>query len=289
MGRQLIAALLSSLVAYSAFAQTGRSNDEEALGEVVVTATKRDQSLQQVPLSVTAVTDEALQARGVDSFVDYARSVPAVSFIDLGAGRQRVAIRGIDSKIGSGVVGYYLDEAPVPSTSSYTAEQVAIDPKLGDVERIEILRGPQGTVYGAGSMGGTIKIVPKAPNVAAFESFVSGTLSSTNAHGDSTGMGATGMINLPLVSDRLAFRVVGWYRDEDGFIERRTATPESRAANLATGAPLVFEDTEQVPDEETVVGARHSASISTIVLRRRSASSIRMRTSAGFRTSRPAR
>src|SRR5690349_8019719 len=102
MRRQIIATLLCTGLCPSLFAQA--SADDEGLAEVVVTATKRDQSLQQVPLAVTALTGDSLQARGADSFADYARSIPAVSFVDLGVGRQRVSIRGIDSKIGSGVV-----------------------------------------------------------------------------------------------------------------------------------------------------------------------------------------
>lgn len=225
----------------------------DELEEVVVTATKRSESLQRVPLSITAVTSAALEQKSAENFADYARSVPALSFIDLGAGRQRVAIRGIDSKTGSTVVGYYLDETPIPDSSSASAEKVAFDPSLIDVDRVEVLRGPQGTVYGAGSMGGTIRVIPKAPNPSAQQAHLNTKVSVTDGSGR-PGYEVDFMLNTPLIADRLALRMVGWYSKSEGFIERRVATPASLAANRASGAPLVFSRAERVPDSKTYGG-----------------------------------
>src|SRR5579872_5836285 len=145
------------------------ASGSDVLQEVIVTATKRSESLQQIPLSITAVTGEALEEKNAFNFEDYARGIPNVSFTDNGVGRERVAIRGVDSKTGTTTVGYYFDETPIPDSSSVSAEKVAFDPDLVDVNRIEVLRGPQGTVFGSGSMGGTIRVIPNAPNVSAYE------------------------------------------------------------------------------------------------------------------------
>jgi len=219
-------------------AQRGPAADDPAdsaniLQEVVVTATKRRESIQEVPLSITAVTGDALEGKNAVHFDDYARSVPGLSFIDTGVGRERIAIRGIDATVGSTVVGYYIDETPIPDDSGQTlsAENVGFDPELIDVDRVEVLRGPQGTVFGAGSMGGTIRIIPNAPNPAKFESLAKMDLSHIDG---SNGLSQTysGMLNLPILESRLALRLVSWYRGDQGFIERQIATPASHLANV---------------------------------------------------------
>ena len=93
-----------------------------ALEEIVVTATKRRESIQDVPMSVTALTGDALEAKGALNFDDYARSVPGLSFMDTGVGRERIAIRGVDATVGSTVVGYYLDETPIPDASAQSLQ-----------------------------------------------------------------------------------------------------------------------------------------------------------------------
>lgn len=202
--RSILALTLAVLFTYTQSALAAG----DALEEIVVTATKRSESLQRVPLSITAMTSATLEQKSAESFADYARSVPSLSFIDLGAGRQRVAIRGIDSKIGSTVVGYYLDETPIPDSSSATSEKVAFDPSLIDVDRVEVLRGPQGTVYGAGSMGGTIRVIPKAPNVVEQQAHVNAKIFTTDGSA-SPGFEGDFMLNAPLIADRLGLRVVG--------------------------------------------------------------------------------
>ncbi|MFL6603408.1 MAG: TonB-dependent receptor [Steroidobacteraceae bacterium] len=226
----------------------------EALEEVVVTATKRAESLQAVPLSITALTGQDLESKEAVNFVDYARTVPNLTFTDLGAGRERVSIRGVDSKLGSTVVGYYLDETPIPDSSSVSAEKVAFDPELIDVDRVEVLRGPQGTTYGAGSMGGVVRIIPKRANPTHWEGAARTELSYTdNADGPTELF--NGMLNAPIIPDRLALRAVGWVRQESGFVSKRVATPSSLAAYNATGAPLDFEKVATVP-EGTAYGVR---------------------------------
>jgi outer membrane receptor protein involved in Fe transport len=214
----------------------------EALQEIVVTATKRAESIQEIPLSVTAVTGEMLENKSAFNFDDYARGIANLSFTDNGVGRERVAIRGVDSKTGTSTVGYYFDETPIPDSSSVSAEKVAFDPDLVDINRVEILRGPQGTVFGSGSMGGTIRLIPNEPNPSRQEFSIKAILSHTE-HGNGPAETVSGMLNIPLVDGKLAMRMVGWARWEPGFIFREAATPESHQANVQTGAPVVFVST----------------------------------------------
>jgi iron complex outermembrane recepter protein len=127
----------------------------EALQEIVVTATKRSEDLQNIGLSITALTTEQLESKGVEQFFDYGNSIPNLSFaIDSADGSlaaRGIALRGIQ---GSNTTGFYIDDIPVLET---------LDPHIVDVARIEVLRGPQGTLYGAESMGGTVRIITAQP------------------------------------------------------------------------------------------------------------------------------
>jgi len=231
-----------------------RPSDSGVLEEIIVTATKRQESLQTIPLSVTAITGQMLEEKTAMNFEDFARGVPNLSFTDIGDGRQRIAIRGVDSKIGTTTVGYYLDEAPIPDSASVSAEKVAFDPELIDVNRVEILRGPQGTVFGAGSMGGTIRIIPNAPDLARFSYSVKELLSSTE-HSNGPSDTVNGVLNVPLIADKVAMRFAGWGRWESGFIEQQVATPASHLANVQSGTPVDFQPVRTVP-ASTAFGGR---------------------------------
>jgi outer membrane receptor protein involved in Fe transport len=187
---------------------------EQALDEIVVTAQKRSQALQDVPLSISAITAEQIEKRGFDEFTDYARSVPGLSFVDRGAGRNKITLRGVSTGVdqnNQSPVGIYIDETPV----SYPNNEP--DLRLYDVERIEVLRGPQGTLYGAGSMGGTIRILTAKPRLDAFEGSARGLVSTTRHGGESIALNA--MANIPLATGKAAVRAVGYYRNEAGFVD----------------------------------------------------------------------
>lgn len=197
--------------------------DEVSLAEVVVTAQKRSENLEKVPVAVTAVTERTLAQLGADDFSDFARTVPGLAFQELGPegyrGQVMLSIRGISSYGGIATTyGYYIDDTPV----------APINVKLFDINRVEVLRGPQGTLYGAGSMGGTIKYVTNQPDATQFSAATDAELSSTE-HGNANGpnYAADGMINLPLITNTLALRVVGSFRDEDGYIDR-VGLPDGR-------------------------------------------------------------
>ena len=226
--------------------QRGSLPDLDSLEEILVTATKRQEPLQTIPISVTALSGQALEDRNALNFDDYARSIPGLSFMDLGDGRERIAIRGVDSKIGQAVVGYYFGETPIPDSSSISAERVAFDPELVDINRVEVLRGPQGTVFGSGSMGGTIRIIPNEPDSTNNELSIRNMLSSTE-HANGPKEVISGMLNIPLIPSTLALRVSTWASWDSGFIQRQVATPDSLAARAAIGAPLVFQPVATVP------------------------------------------
>jgi iron complex outermembrane recepter protein len=227
--------------------------DRDSLAEILVTARKREESLQSIPISVTAISGQSLEDRNALNFDDYARSVADLSFTDLGDGRERIAIRGVDSKIGQAVVGYYFGETPIPDSSSLSAQKVAFDPEIIDIQRVEVLRGPQGTVFGSGSMGGTIRIIPNEPDSTTDELSIRDILSSTE-HANGPAEVISGMLNIPLIKDRLALRISTWASWDSGFIQRQVATPDSLAANTASGAPLVFQPVASVPGGEVFGG-----------------------------------
>lgn len=188
------------------------------LEEVVVTATKRgEELLQEVPASIRALGERDFIYKDVTEYNDWARLVPGLTTQDQGPGEKRFIIRGIQS-VGPATVGVYFDDGVI---TGFNPEDDGggrnADIRLYDVERIEVLRGPQGTLYGEGSMSGTIRIITNKPNLAEFKGAASlegGTISEGGElfHGD-------GMVNVPLVKDRFALRAVGWYEDDDGFID----------------------------------------------------------------------
>jgi len=186
--------------------------------EIVVTALKRSSTLQSTPISISAVSAEKLEKMGADDMIDYIRSVPSLSLVDGGPGQRRLVIRGVQGT-GEAQVGLYYDETPVtgaPGAGNSPGDSQP-DIKLFDVERVEVLRGPQGTLYGSGSMSGTLRVIFTKPNTTEFEGAFDGTISST-AHGGGN-YELNGMVNVPLVEDKLAARAVLFWRDEAGYID----------------------------------------------------------------------
>src|SRR3984957_1951377 len=200
-----------------AFAQLESKSDQ--IQEIVVTAQKRESTVQTTPISITALTGQDLQDRGITDITSIVQSVPGVSMRTSGPGQTELEIRGMTSSGGnSSTVGFYLDDIPMTAPASAQNGKVVIDPNLYDLNRIEVLRGPQGTLYGSGSMGGTIKLIPNAPNPNAFD--VSGQLILGGTDGGGFNHGENGMINFPLINDTLAVRIVGSQEHLSGWINR---------------------------------------------------------------------
>ena len=192
------------------------------LGEIVVTATKRSEPLQSVPIAISAVTGESLLKMGATDFAGYARSIPSLSFTDTGTGQSVVAIRGINPSVGAGAVHFYIDETPIPvSQGNYGGGQ--LNPKLVDVDRVEVLRGPQGTLYGAGSVGGTIRLIPNAPDPNHFSGAAQ--INGTTIKGGGEGYEVQGLLNIPLIAGQAAVRLNVWDTGGGGYITRTWLQP----------------------------------------------------------------
>jgi len=222
------AALLATsaiLFAASASAQTASTTDSSAtLGEIVVTAQKRTSTVQDTPISITAVSGADLQDRGITDISTLAASVPSVSLKSNGPGQTEIEMRGMTSSGGnSATVGFYLDDIPMTAPAGAQNGKVVIDPTLYDLNRVEVLRGPQGTLYGAGSMGGTVKLITNQPNLTESQGSVESILSGTDGggfnHNDNF------MFNIPIINDQLALRIVGSEAYTSGWIDRIVADP----------------------------------------------------------------
>tara|TARA_R110001599_G_scaffold353861_1_gene600697 strand:- start:32008 stop:34323 length:2316 start_codon:yes stop_codon:yes gene_type:complete len=188
----------------------------KTLEEVVVTARKRTESVLEIPIQVTAFSSETLESMRAFDFADFAGQVPGLAFQDLGPGDKEYIIRGINAK-GPSTVGVYYDEAVVTASNQEDGGGRNIDIKIVDMERIEVLNGPQGTLYGANSMAGVIKYVPKKPNPDELEGFIEADVSDTKKGSDNYNI--NGMINIPL-GDKVALRAVGWTVDNSGYIDQ---------------------------------------------------------------------
>jgi iron complex outermembrane receptor protein len=189
------------------------------LQEIVVTAEKRESTVQKTPISITAITGQDLLERGVNTAQELAMEVPGLAVESLGPGQGQYQIRGLTAIGGeSATVGFYLDEISMTPPVNATVGKVSIDPDLYDLERVEVLRGPQGTLYGSGSMGGTIKLVTSRPDPSSFRASSDSTVSGTDGGG--VNYGQKGMVNLPLIDDKLALRIVGIYTHTSGWIDR---------------------------------------------------------------------
>ena len=186
-------------------------------GEIIVTALKRSTNLQETPISMSAVTGAAIANSGVQSIADLNASVPSLSFVDGGPSQRRVVIRGIQAA-GEPTVGTYYDETPVTGAIGAANDAGGSTPELRlfDVERVEVLRGPQGTLYGSGSMGGTLRIIYAKPG---FDTESSADVSLSDTNGGGLNYEASGMVNLPVVDDKIAVRAVGFYRNANGYID----------------------------------------------------------------------
>ncbi len=199
------------------FVAIAQQVDQVAIQEVIVTAQKREANLQVVPFSVSATSQDQIRNSGSESLIDLARNVAGLAIADLGPGQSQMAIRGISSgqviRDQPGLkeqVGVYLDESPI-SVALFTP-----DLELFDLDRFEVLRGPQGTLFGAGSEAGTVRYITRQPQLGKFEAFTDASFEDV-AHGDQGGM-ARGALNLPL-GDAAAARIDLYWHHLAGFID----------------------------------------------------------------------
>ena len=198
-------------------------SDGFILEEVIVTATKRETSLQETAMSISAIGGEAIDKRNLVGMEDYLPFIAGVSMQDRGAGQNDIVIRGIsvgNQGESNPATGVYFGETPVTGLNSTTGGEGggSADIKMVDIERVEVLRGPQGTLYGAGSMGGTVRIIPNKPELSAFGGKIAAGYSQTGEEGGDNTM-AQAVVNVPIIEDELALRAVAYQFDNDGFID----------------------------------------------------------------------
>jgi iron complex outermembrane receptor protein len=212
-------ALGLALAAGAHAADAASSGPTDQLQEVVVTAEKRTTTVQDTAASITAVSSEEIADRGIVDFNSLAQSVPGISMRTSGPGQTEFEMRGLNSAGGNtSMVGFYLDETPLSSPASAQLGKEEIDPTLYDLNRVEVLRGPQGTLYGSSSMGGTVKLVPNAPQLGTFAASGETDVSYTGS-GGGINEKLNGMVNLP-IGDTAALRVVASQLSESGWIKR---------------------------------------------------------------------
>jgi outer membrane receptor protein involved in Fe transport len=201
-------------------ADTGASagTDRGELTEVVVTANKLNAaSAITVPASIQAISGDVLAREDAAGIMSIAGQIPGLSIQDLGPGDKKYVIRGINST-GDSTVGVYYGEAVVTQGNGDDGGGFQPDIRLYDIERVEVLRGPQGTLYGASSMSGTIRYIPKEPVMDGVHGYLSLEGSNTQHGGDN--YNANGALNLPIVDDVLALRVVGWRLYDSGYVDQ---------------------------------------------------------------------
>ena len=235
LGRRAVPVLLATTMLaapQAAFAQDAPQGAEaESDGEIIVTANRREENLQDVPISVTALGEARLEEAHVASFDDYAKLLPSVSFQSFGPSQSQIFFRGVSSG-GDGLhIGplptssLYLDEIPLTTIAG------SVDVHVYDIARVEALAGPQGTLFGASSLSGTLRIITNQPSTKEFSGSidVTGTKWGKGDYGGSI----EGYVNLPL-SDRAALRVVGFYDKQGGYIDN---IPGTRTFTLDDGDP----------------------------------------------------
>ena len=208
----------------TASAQSAAQPKESGLEEIVVTAEKRESTVQKTAISMMAISEAEIQARGLEDFRSIALDTPGVSMKTSGPGQTEFEMRGLDATGGfSPTVGFYIDDAPLTAPAQAEQGKVVVDPDLYDLNRVEVLRGPQGTLYGAGSMGGTIKLVTNAPQLNTFS--VSAQSKESGTDGGGFNRGGSAMVNLPITQDVAAVRLVGTYKYTSGWIDRTVLNP----------------------------------------------------------------
>jgi len=216
-------AALAAVLGLACVPETLRAQEQPAasateaaggLQEVVVTATRREESLSKVPISVTALTQEALDERGIKDFSEVARFTPGVNFDN--SGTNNISIRGISGTGGAGTTGIYIDDTPIQLRALAFSPDEAL-PKSFDIDRIEVLRGPQGTLFGSGSEGGTVRYITTQPSLTRTTIYSRAELATTQGGDPSYEAGVA--VGGPLVDNTLGARLTVWYRRDGGWID----------------------------------------------------------------------
>jgi iron complex outermembrane receptor protein len=186
-----------------------------ALSEIVVTATRREESISRVPISITAINQDAIDQKGIKDFSDIVRFTPGVAFDS--SQTNQISIRGISSSGGSGTTGIYIDDTPIQVRNlGFNSDDTLV--KLFDLDRVEVLRGPQGTLFGAGSEGGTVRYITVQPSLTETSVYAKGETSYTQGGAPSYESGLA--VGTPVIDGVFGIRFSAWYRRDGGWIDR---------------------------------------------------------------------
>ena len=218
----LMMAVLSTVSAAHAQSTASDSSSDLSLQEVVVTATRREESVEKVPISIEALSQQELTNYGIKSISDLAAMVPGLQFqangYSLYSNYTTVAIRGFNTVVGPSTVGIYLDDAPLQGRMSPLGNVGFIFPIVFDLDRVEVLRGPQGTLFGASSESGAIRFITNQPSLTQASGFTHSELAFTQDGAPSWEAGAA--YGAPIINDELGFRVSAWVREDGGYVNR---------------------------------------------------------------------
>jgi outer membrane receptor protein involved in Fe transport len=226
---------------------TNTQGQSIALEEIIVSATRRSERLQDVPLSISVLSQAELTQKGIVGFEGIAREAPGAVLNVASDNNVRLTARGISTNgWGAGLqttTTIYLDDLPL----STIGNTVTLNPNLYDVERVEFLRGPQGTLFGSGSLSGALRILTKSPDLTTYDASALVDIGHT-PDGGGTRQRYNAMVNIPLVNDKLALRVVGFHRDEDGYIDNvGTGVKNANSLKDSGGrAILLWEPTDRL-------------------------------------------
>lgn len=220
--RCFLAMIVGVFVGPMALAQSTStaSAGDGVLQEVVVTATRREESVEKVPISMQALGQEQLTQYGIKDITDLAAMVPGLQFATYGGATNytSVAIRGFNTMVGASTVGIYLDETPLQGRMSPLGNVGFIFPLVFDLDRIEVLRGPQGTLFGASSESGAVRFITNQPSLTQYSGFSHAEYSVTQDGSPSYEVGAA--YGGPIINDELGFRVSAWFRGDGGYVNR---------------------------------------------------------------------
>ena len=252
--RATIATLLAAS-AVPAFAADAEKGVSAGLDEVVVTATRREERLMDVPMSVQAFSQEKLDSQGVKNVDDLTRVSPGVTFLRNGMGSagnyndegSDISIRGIDSSAGASTTGIYIYETPIQGRHLNFGTLNAF-PALFDLERVEVLKGPQGTLFGSGSEGGAIRFITPEPNLHEYQGYARAEVGSIDHGGTNYEAGVA--VGGPIIDGTLGFRISASVREDGGWVNRVTYTPPSSTTGsygetVYNGAPTVNQVVEK--------------------------------------------
>jgi iron complex outermembrane recepter protein len=227
LGCLLLVVLYNRPAAAQTIQTAASTSAEPALQEIVVTANRREEQLGRVPVSVAAFTKAQMDAQGVRRVDDIALLTPGLTFTHEGGGDgangqiTQISIRGIQSSVGAGTTGVYIDDTPIQTRALGTSSENAY-PEIFDLSRVEVLRGPQGTLFGAGAEGGVVRFIATAPSLTDYSGYARGEFADTDSGAPSYEIGVAD--GGPIIPGQLGFRASGWFRDDGGWIDRENAT-----------------------------------------------------------------